>query len=514
MFEYYFSGAAVRLSQVVIYSATWIVVGCMIASIFRCMLGPEKVRKIFGDGTRRGLLTGWFIGMLLPVCSLGVIPIVYEMRRCGVKIGTIIAFGLTAPLFNPLSVLYGLTLSDPIAILSFSLCALLIVSFLGWVWDRFFSKNDVVDVEKEKLPTPGLKRALAVFHQASSYLIGRTAIYMSVAIFFSVVVAVMFPKGYLQNQVERDNLLAPVTVAAIATPIYTTPLLAMSQIGGMFQHGNSIGAAFSLLILGAGVNIGLLAWFGHALGYRRVFLFFVMLSATTIGLAYVVDKPLYPKGVEPAGHSHAFDVYTHPFHSAQTQMSEVAWHGIVDFWSSNEFGGTFLLLGLLVAGLIFGYLERSRNLWQWYCSENKGSRKIRDVSVPGWVLGSLAVVGLIASSIVGCYLYYPAPDDLFGDLAIVNAECVLAAKNKDWETADKWIRYSDDLSRRLEIGVFLRTGHVEKYQSAKAKIYREKLDILKEMVTDRDGQSIGKKAIEVHRAYLRMRSAFLDDDVL
>ena len=134
--EYYLAGGGLRLSQIIIYSSLWIVAGCLIAAIFRQMLGPEKTRRIFADGTRWGLVAGWLIGMLLPVCSLGVIPIVRELHRVGVKRGTIVAFGLTAPLFNPMSVLYGLTLSDPIAILSFSLCALAIVSFLGICWDR------------------------------------------------------------------------------------------------------------------------------------------------------------------------------------------------------------------------------------------------------------------------------------------------------------------------------------------------------------------------------------------
>ena len=106
MFEYFAGAAALRLFEIVIYSSLWIVIGCFIAAIFRRMLGPETVRRIFGDHTSFGLFAGWLIGMLLPVCSLGVIPIVREMHRAGVKRGTIVAFGLTAPLFNPMSVLY------------------------------------------------------------------------------------------------------------------------------------------------------------------------------------------------------------------------------------------------------------------------------------------------------------------------------------------------------------------------------------------------------------------------
>ena len=166
-------------------------------------------------------------------------------------------------------------------------------------------------------------------------------------------VAVLLPKGYLQNQVERDNPIAPIVVAAVATPIYSTPLLAMSQIGGMFQHGNSVGAAFSLLILGAGTNFGLLAWFGRTYGLGRIVIFFLMLVVTTVSLAYLIDKPLYPKGVEPAGHTHAFDVYTNPFDPEQKNIYELATKKMREFWQANEFGGTYLLGALALFGVVF-----------------------------------------------------------------------------------------------------------------------------------------------------------------
>ena len=61
MLEYYLAGAGLRFSQVVIYSSLWVVTGCLIAAIFRCMLGAEKTRRIFADGTRWGLAAGWLI---------------------------------------------------------------------------------------------------------------------------------------------------------------------------------------------------------------------------------------------------------------------------------------------------------------------------------------------------------------------------------------------------------------------------------------------------------------------
>ena len=512
MLEYYLTGAGLRLAQVVIHASLWIVIGCFVAAIFRRMLGPEKVRKIFANNTRWGLLVGWLMGMLLPVCSLGVIPVVREMHRAGVSRGTIVAFGLTAPLFNPMSVLYGLTLSDPIAIISFSFCALIVVSFVGFIWNRWLTGSlPEAKGADEPMPTIGLRRSASVLYTTAKEIAGPAMIFILIGILGSVLTAAFFEKGLLQNQVERDNWMAPIVVALIGTPVYSTPLLAMSQIGSMFQHGNSVGAAFSLLILGAGANLGLLAWFAYTYGFRRFIAFFLLLSSITVGLAYIVDKPLYPKGVDPAGHTHAFDVYTHPFKYGESNLTDLALTKLDDFWRTNEYGGTYVLAALLVIGLGLLAISQRFDFEAWFQSGTYEKTKF-DRIIPGWFIGMVAVTGLVISSIVGCYVYYPDADDLLSDLTIVNTECVIAAKTKQWEAAEKWIQYSDDLSRRLEVGVYLRKGSVSEFQTAKAKVYREKLDTLRHAVEDQDASNINRQAMDVAKAYLRMSEAFRTRD--
>ena len=506
MFEYYASGAALRLFEIVVYASIWIVIGCFIAAVFRRMLGPAKVRRIFGDHTGFGLVIGWLIGMLLPVCSLGVIPIIRELHRAGVKRGTIIAFGLTAPLFNPMSVLYGLTMSDPIAILVFSLCAMVIVSLVGFVWNRIAAVEDVTEID-DTIPSSGIARTISVFDSASRELIGPSLIYILIGIVASVSLAVFLPHGYLQNQVEHDYVWAPIVVAAVATPIYSTPLLAMSQIGGMFQHGNSIGAAFSLLILGAGTNFGLLAWLGYTYGVKRFAVFILLLVTTTIALAYLIDKPLYPEGVEPAGHTHAFDVYTNPFQHGQTGLFSTAQTKMSDFWQSNEFGGTYLLGGLFLLGFVFTLVSKPLDLERWYHKPSKTDSKL-NLEVPSWVLGVTVVTGLVGASVIGTYMYYPAPDVILPELSNANMDAVLSAKLKDWEAAEKWIPFADDLSRRVEVGVYLRNGSVSDFKVSKARSYREKLDELKMAVDTKNGDGISELAMEVHNSFLRMSSAF------
>lgn len=512
--DYYLAGALLRFMQVLIDASVWIAFGCCIAAIFRNMLGARKTRSLFGDNSRYGLLVGWGIGMLLPVCSLGVIPVLRELRRAGVKSGTIIAFGLTAPLFNPLSILYGLSMSDPATVLIFSAAAMVIVTALGALWGKWFDMPSAVEETAiqatEEISTSGIRRSLAVLHTAATEMVSLSTVFIAIGILASTITSVAVSHGSLQGSVEPEKVFAPAFMGCYVTPIYSTPLLAMSQIGGMFQHGNSVGAAFSLLILGAGVNLGLLCWFAVAFGVRRVLIFIALLMSLTIGLAYAMDKPLYPKGVSPAGHTHAFDIYTHPYQKGQTNLSSRAAEEVGEYIAKKGSHGLQFLAALGVIGILFQIVERRWDLASWFQSREQTPSRF-DIVLPTWIIGLVACGGLVALSVIGTYLYYPEPNAMLNQtLSQINGNCVQAANTGDWDGVEKWVPLCDDLSRRLEVGVFLRQGSVSEFKRAKAKAYRTKLNELRDDIAAGQTGRTKEQAMELHRSYLQMSKAFRD----
>ncbi|MCA9157901.1 MAG: permease, partial [Planctomycetales bacterium] len=110
------AGGFVRFVQGIAAAAPTLAVGLFVAAVLRYYLGQAGTKRLFGGESLWALPQAWLVGMLLPVCSIGVIPIIREMRRMGIRPGAITAFALSAPLFNPLSLLYGLTLSRPYVI--------------------------------------------------------------------------------------------------------------------------------------------------------------------------------------------------------------------------------------------------------------------------------------------------------------------------------------------------------------------------------------------------------------
>src|SRR5437868_2701259 len=163
MLESAFWSIVLRTGQIAVESSMTLLCGFLVAGVMRRMLGAEGTRRLFGGPGWQGLLRAWAVGTLLPVCALGVIPIARELRRAGVPGGTVVAFVLAAPHINPLSLLYGLTLSEPLVIVCFALASLVVALAAGALWDRFFARDsDQPAPADEPTPAPGLKRLAAV----------------------------------------------------------------------------------------------------------------------------------------------------------------------------------------------------------------------------------------------------------------------------------------------------------------------------------------------------------------
>ncbi len=350
MFQAIFWGAVLRVSQASIQAAPTILVGLIVAGIFRRLLGQEGTRRLFGCGTWRELPQAWLIGMLLPICSLGVIPVAREMRRCRVSGGAILAFAMTAPLFNPLSMLYGLTLSAPLVILSFAFCTMIVVTVVGAVWNWGFP----MVIAEEPAPAPvayGVKRMVAIIIAAAREIVGPSLAYIAVGLMGVAFLGAVLPRGSLQLTMEHTNPYAPLAMAAVAIPAYATPLVAMSQLGSMFQHANSVGAAFVLLTLGAGINLGVVAWVLRNYGLSRGLGWLAFLMIVVLGLAYAIENPLHPVEIEPPGHTHAFDMYCRPFDDGMRDLPVTVFAKLKEDLQPFERVGLTVLAMLAIGGL-------------------------------------------------------------------------------------------------------------------------------------------------------------------
>jgi len=500
-----------RIGQTAVEASSTLFVGFFVAAVMRRMLGPESTRKLFGGEGLKGLFRAWVIGSLLPVCSLGVIPVAREMRRAGVPASTILAFILAAPQLNPLSFLYGLTLSEPIVIICFVIATMLLAISGGELWKRIFEKpSDSIMLSDEPMPPPGLKRLMAVIVSAGNEIVGPSMGYILIGILFTGFFSGLLPHGALSITMRHDDWKSPALMALIGLPAYSGVLPGMMRIGLIFEHGNSTGAAFILFELGVGFNLGLILWVMSEFGWRRGMLWLMMICVLVISLGYVMEQPLY-FAKEEAVHTHAFDDWTSPFPSDSNTKWDVVLGKLmqkVEVLEPVALGG---LLLLFILGASLSCFDQAGQVENWLTTHPPFSEApvgVWNRGVPGPVLGVVALLGLFVFSLVALYIYYPDPKQAFSEISQVRPNVFIAVRTGKKDEAIRRIEQWDLLTRKLQVGVFIRTGSMDPKVGKITEDLRERLEDLRDALLADDLAKAKELLTIVEKTYSKFRACF------
>ncbi len=134
-----------------------------------------------------------------------------------------------------------------------------------------------------------------------------------------------------------------------------------------------------------------------------------------------------------------------------------------------------------------------------------------DIIVPGPILGLLSLAGLVVLSIVGCFAYYPAPDECLEAMTDTRVGALSAALSMDYTETKYWTERYDDWTRKLEVGAYLRHGELSDYHRWKARLVREKLEILEHEVEDGERDEVAKLIAIISRSHNRLYRAFAEE---
>jgi hypothetical protein len=246
-----------------------------------------------------------------------------------------------------------------------------------------------------------------------------------------------------------------------------------------------------------------------------VLLWLGLITAATLALAYAAERPLY-YAHEEASHTHAFDDWASPFPAD----ASVGWQPVrekllqkVEVLEPVALGGLALLV---VLGLLLRRFDRREGLEAWWNAPPATGRVPRwDLILPGPVLGLAVLAGLIVFSVVALYIYYPTPEEAFEEIVRVRADALSAVQSarpdvpSHKDEAIRKIQQWDLLTRKLQVGVFIRTGRIDPTATQVTEDLRERLEDLRDALLA--GKLDRAKAMiwTVQEAYQKCRRAYL-----
>ena len=233
--------------------APWLVVGFFAAGVIAVWIPRSLVIRVMGGTSGwKGILRAVLIGVPLPICSCGVLPIATGLRKHGAGKGPTAAFLISTPQTGVDSILATYALMGPV----FAIARPVAAALTGLVGGGIVSAvggDDASAVEAEAAG-PSSRGIAAVLRQAYRRLLGSVVKPLLIGLVVSVFVTVCVPDGFFAEAFRGRDWLAMPAMVVVGFPMYVCSMASIPIAASLVMKGISPGAAFVFLMVGPAMN--------------------------------------------------------------------------------------------------------------------------------------------------------------------------------------------------------------------------------------------------------------------
>ena len=273
--------------------APWLLFGFFLAGVISMYLRRSTVVRILGKPGIGSIVRATLVGVPMPLCSCGVIPVAAAIREKGAGRGATAAFLASTPETGVDSFFGTWGLMGP-----FMAVVRVVVAFVNGILAGLFVTL-ATRGEKDEYAAQGTaeneRDERRSFGDALRYAFismpSDMAESLIVGILLAGAVSAFIPADFVTGA-GVSGIGAYVIVTLIAIPLYVCSVGSIPLAVAMIHAGFSPGAALVFLIAGPATNVATIVTMRRYLGTRAVVAYVLSIVVTAWGAGFVVDMGL------------------------------------------------------------------------------------------------------------------------------------------------------------------------------------------------------------------------------
>jgi len=272
--------------------APYILLGMIIAGAMHIFLGEDFIREHLGKGGIGSIIKATLLGVPLPVCSCGVIPLAASLRKDGAHKSSVLAFLVSTPTTGIDSILATYSLLGPLFALFRPVAAFVSGITLGLsdyiLGDRHFALEGHVNCcHEHSRRERNIKNFVRYAFREVPADIGRWLIYGTL---IGAFISALVPHDIFSRYIVFPwDFIAAI---GLGIPLYVCATGAIPIVASLMAAGVSPGAALAFLIAGPATNVVTLAFVRASMGKRSFYLYIVNIVVTAFA-AGIIFNGLY-----------------------------------------------------------------------------------------------------------------------------------------------------------------------------------------------------------------------------
>ncbi len=297
----------------------WLLLGFLVAGLLSVYVSPAWLERYLGGRGMGPIFRASLLGVPLPLCSCGVIPVAASLKQHGASRSATTAFLLSTPQTGVDSVLVTWTLLGPLFAV-FRPLAALATGFLGGALVQTFDPprrttetvngdlemaSPTEDPQKPEGFVARLRRGLDYGFITLPADIGRALL---IGVLIAGVLGAVVPEDFL-GRFLGGGAASIALMMLVGIPIYVCATASVPLAASFIFLGATPGAALAFLIAGPATNAATITTVGRVLGRRTAALYLTTVAISAFGGGLLLDwlmpragqwVPLFSQG----GHVH------------------------------------------------------------------------------------------------------------------------------------------------------------------------------------------------------------------
>ncbi|MBO7721347.1 MAG: permease [Kiritimatiellae bacterium] len=268
--------------------APWLVVGFLAAGVIAVWIPRGLVMRVMGGTSGwKGILRAVLIGVPLPICSCGVLPIAAGLRKHGAGKGPIAAFLISTPQTGVDSILATYALMGPVFAFARPVAAAL-TGLIGGGAVSAVGGDDASDVAVEA-SEQSQRGVVAVLRQSYRRLLGSVVKPLLVGLVISALVTVCVPDDFFTKAFNGSDLIAMPVMVLVGFPMYVCSTASIPIAASLVMKGVSPGAAFVFLMVGPAMNAMSVTTVVSLIGKKATAVYVAVIALGAIACGVVIN---------------------------------------------------------------------------------------------------------------------------------------------------------------------------------------------------------------------------------
>jgi len=292
----------------------WLLFGFLFAGVLSVIFSEALVRRHLGRAGTGSVVKAALLGVPLPLCSCGVIPVGASLKKRGASNGAIVSFLISTPQTGVDSILVTFSLLGTLLAVVRPLAAF-VTGLAGGVVSNAVDPEGPPEQPSETNAAPEEKDPriwpLRALHHGLVVLPRDLAVHLVAGLAVAAIITILVPQDFFAGRLGTGmagSLAMIMVMMAFGIPIYVCATASVPIAAALAATGVSPGAILVFLMTGPATNAATISTIWKTVGRRSAIVYLVTIAAGAVLFGLALDA-LTAAEIVPAlaaGHSHGF----------------------------------------------------------------------------------------------------------------------------------------------------------------------------------------------------------------